>query len=111
MAAQSNDTRVSIGRFRKIRLWGPNAGGYYEIRWTDPDRGSQRESTKTKIRAEAKAYLKQFCADAEAQTQAVIQAQTPTIDELCRRWLERMTPLGKDTPAKYVLSGPRRLLG
>jgi integrase len=105
----------SIGPFRKIRLHGrANAGGYYEIRWTDPDRGSCRESTKTKVLAQAEDYLKQFCADAEAQNAAVAAGQAPpvpTIDELCRLWLIHVTPLGKDTTGRYVLQGPRRLLG
>jgi integrase len=104
----------SIGPFRKVRLHGPNAGGYYEIRWTDPDRGSCRESTKTKILAQAEDYLRQFQADAEAQVRASAAQQmppVPTIDDLCGRWLMHVAPLGKDTTGKYVLSGPRGLLG
>ena len=96
MATQPNDT--NIGSFRKIRLK-VNKGGYWEVWWTDATGGlflTKRESAKTKVRAEAETYLRGFVDDARAAQTSVAQARAPNIEELCRRWLERMAPSGKD---------------
>jgi hypothetical protein len=109
MAAQSN--HPNIGAYRQIKLW-LNKGGYWEVRWADADAryATKKQSTKTKIRVEAEAYLAAFCADIQAHCQAVTQASVPTVDELCGRWLAMATGAGK-TDHRYILVPLRRLLG
>lgn len=104
----------SIGDYRKIRLHPvPNAGGYWEVWWTDHAAGSvtRKQSTKTKIRSEAEAYLRAFCDDVRAQTPGVAAAPAvPTVDELCGRWLVYAAGAGK-TDQRYILAALRRDLG
>lgn len=104
---------LDIGAFRKIRLK-PNRQGYWEIWWTDASGSgylTRRESCRTKERAQAEAYLDAFCAAARDQQTAVAQARLPTVDELCRRWLEHVAPAGKDRTGRWSLTSPRRELG
>lgn len=111
MAIQPND--LSIGPYRRVRLKA-NAKGYWEVWWTDAGGKTyltKRESTKTKVFAEAENYLRGFCDDARAAQAAVTVARVPEIEELCRRWLTYVTPLGKDRIGRQVLRAPRSLLG
>lgn len=110
MAAITNHP-PDIGSYRKIKLW-LNKGGYWEVRWADADAGyaTKKQSTKTKIRAEAEAYLAAFCADIRGQVTAVAQALAPTVDDLCRRWLAMATGAGK-TDQSAILGAIRRQLG
>lgn len=117
MAQQQDNPRdqadIDIGTFRKIRLK-INRQGYWEIWWTDASGGAyltRRESCRTKDRAQAAAYLDAFLAAARDQQTAVAQARAPDVDELCRRWLDYVTPLGKDQTGRYVLNGVRRFMG
>jgi integrase len=123
MAAPQNHTldAVDIGSYRKIRLKA-NRQGYYEIWWTerrgvlqgDGTGGSyltKRESCRTKIEDEARAYLAGFVGNLKhAQTAAKV-AQAPTVDALCQRWLNHVALQGKDKTGGYVLVPIRRELG
>ena len=112
---QDNQKNVDIGTFRKIRLK-INRQGYWEIWWTDASSGgylTKRESCRTKEQSEAEAYLDTFCTAARDQQTAVAQGRTrtPSVDELCRRWLDYVTPLGKERTGRYVLAPVRGELG
>jgi integrase len=105
----------SIGDYRKIRLNPkPNAGGYWEVWWTDHGAGSvtKKQSTKTQDRAEAEAYLAEFCADLRSIMTAPApgRARALTVDELSAKWLVHAAGAGKGN-ATYILTAPRRELG
>lgn len=110
MAPQPNHP-PDIGDYRKIKLW-LNKGGYWEVRWADASAkfATKKQSTKTKIRTEAEAYLSLFCADARGQAAAVARAQVPTVDELCERWRAAAIAAGK-SDQNAILRAIGRQLG
>jgi len=111
--SQNIGQNIDIGPFRKIRLK-VNGKGYWEIWWTDAGGKAyltRRESCRTKDRAQAAAYLDTFCAAARDSQDAVAQALVPDVDDLCRRWLDYVAPLGKDKTGRYVLAPTRGVLG
>lgn len=111
MAAKQNKT--DIGTYRSIRLR-QNKQGYWEVWWTDATDAlylTKRCSCRTADRTEAEAYLDAFCADARAQAAALTSAQTPTIEQLCQRWLAAAEKEGKATTGRNVLAHVRRILG
>jgi hypothetical protein len=111
MAKPQDHTRPSIGRYRKIRLR-TNKQGYYEIWWTDAEGSlTKRESCRTKVLAEAQAYLDNFQACAEAQVATVAAARPPTVEELCQAWLDYVEAAGKAETGRRVLAAVRRELG
>jgi len=127
MAAKPNNKiyrgPVDIGAFRKIRLMRPdNFKGKYVVFWADAANkayDTKRESCRTAELAEAEAYFDDFCNTVRQATQTVALGAgggktaviIPSVDELCRRWLDHVTPAGKDKTGRNVLGNPRRLLG
>jgi len=108
----ANPNRPDIGTYRKIRLR-TNKQGYWEVWWTDATGNgylTRRESTKTKDRAQAEAYLDSFCADARGQATVAV-ARAPTVDELARGWLQFVEVQGKARVGRYVLAAVRTELG
>ena len=115
---------VDIGPCRKIRLKA-NRQGTWEVWWTqrlaDGDYGTRHESCKSKVFAEAQAYLDEFCQDVEQNTGAITRpagarraetaAKALTVDQLCARWLDHVAPAGKDKNNGYILVAVRRALG
>src|SRR5580765_8902411 len=101
MATRPNGP-IDIGNCRKIRLK-TNKQGTYEVWWTDA-RGyvTRRESCRTKERAEAEAYLHEFCEVAAAQVQRVSHGQL-TIEQLCQLWLAHAERHSKTRSGDYVL--------
>jgi integrase len=113
MATQSHSP-IDIGPFRKIRLK-VNQRGYWEVWWTDATGGylTKRESCRTQVRAEAETYFGSFCAAVQGAATQAVTSRAPSIDELCRRWLDHQIPLGLNKAENngYVLAAVRRLLG
>jgi integrase len=116
MATPSNHTHVTpvdIGPFRKLRLK-VNRQGYFEVWWSQRIGRrylTKHESCRTKILAEARAYLDAFCASIRTQADTQAAGITPTIEALCARWLDHVARDGKDRTGKHVLAPIRRELG
>ena len=92
-----------------------NAQGYWEIWFTEQDGGSgvyktKRLSCRTKDYVDAQTVLSRFH-DAERQNAGHAAAATPTVDELCARWLDHVAPMGKAKTGHYVLVPIRHRLG
>src|SRR3954452_21413457 len=109
MATTTHDTRPSIGAYRKLRLHFNNKG-YWEIRWTAADEGSitKRHSTRERELAKAEAYFAEFCADRRAETAAVAAARPPSVEDLCKAWLDYVEAAGKAETGRRVLAAVRR---
>src|SRR3954454_9858016 len=103
--------RPSIGNYRNLRLH-LNPGGYWEIEWYEPGRGTQKHSINERDFEKAKAYFTDvFCPQIRAQTAAVAAARPPTVEELCQAWLEYVEAAGKAETGRRVLAAVRRELG
>ena len=116
MVTRTHDPNITrdardVGHFRKIRLR-TNAQGYYEVWWTDAGRGyvTRRESCRTKVFAEADAYLHEFCQAAQTEARRVANGGR-TVDDLCRGWLDYVEPQGKAKTGTSVLRPVRGRLG
>lgn len=114
MATQQDQTRLDIGVYRKIRLRQNPQTGTWIIWWTDATDKlylTKQYSTGTKDRTAAETAFDQFCATARAQAAALTSAQTPTVEQLCQRWLAAVEKDGKATTGRNVLAHVRRELG
>ena len=108
MATRSNDP-LSV-RTSRLRA---NAQGYWEIWFSERDQGvikTKRLSCRTKDLIDAQEILAKFH-ETERANGPGGGGSTPTVDELCARWLDHVEPLGKAKTGKYVLTQVRHLLG
>jgi integrase len=124
MAKNQNGAVEPIVTIRTARLR-TNAGGVYEVWFSEPIPGtkryrSKRNSCRTTDPAQAQAYLAAFIeSERERMFKLTRHVHQPTdagpqdrkVEELCVRWLEHAQLMGKNVSNGYSLASIRRLLG
>jgi integrase len=87
-----------------------NAQGYWEVHYSEKGR-SKRQSCLTRDANEAKRWLKDWHDEIRLTLARAQQTRIPTIEELCRGYLEYIEARGRTKSNRYVLVPVRRELG
>lgn len=103
MARRTTDPNT-IGTLRT------NEKGVWYVHWSERGR-SCRESCKTKDAAEARRYLKEWREEIRNALTRGQRSRTPTVEELCRHWLEQAELKGQAETGRHVLRQIRQYFG